>query len=173
MCDGVVNRQSARGILSRQRANARRCLQRRMPAGAGRLIRRKACYTRGDLLRPMLHTRECARDFAVAPGIICVSRICQYLGVRHMLNRGWALIRTHAYLLMLRCQTYVESRLNLDKNSFALAPGRNCVSRICQYSDFRHMLNRGWALIRTCAHVPMLRCQAYLESRMGLDNNSC
>ena len=173
MCDGVVNRRKARGILSRQRANERRCLQRRMPPGAARLIRRKACHTRGDLFRPMLYTRECARDFVAAPGINCVSRICQYLGIRHMLNRGWALIRTHAHLPMLKSRAYVESRLTLGKNSFAFAPGYSCVSRICQYLGFRHMLNRGWALISTCAHVLMLRCQAYRESRMGPDKNSC
>ena len=35
------------------------------------------------------------------------------------------------------------------------------------------MLNRGWAVIRTRADLPMLRCQTYVESRMVLDKISC
>ena len=56
-------------------------------------------------------TDKCVQDFAVALGISCVSRICQYLGIRHMLNHGWALIRTRLLLLLavIACRGFANT----------------------------------------------------------------
>ena len=107
---GLPPVRQAHGATDRRVLNARRMNSKtggEMPApgissycpGTGRAVqpvRQSAEAT--PTHRVWASMRSATYDFAVAPGIICVSVICQFLGFRHMLNRGWALIRTHVDL---------------------------------------------------------------------------